>query len=59
MTHGRFPTTSNRTRAETIAKANTRRTFDGNLVARVVEISTGMFAVLVDKNGKPFGAAAL
>lgn len=55
----RFPTTTNRNRAEQVAKSNTRPTFDGKLVARVVEVSAGLFAVLVDKNGKPFGAAAL
>ena len=58
-TTARFPTTADRARAEVIAKANTRPTFDGKLVARVVEVSTGLFAVLVDKNGAPFGAAAL
>ena len=55
----RYPTTTNRNRAESIAKANTRPTLDGKLVARVVAISSGVFAVLVDKNGKPFGAASL
>ena len=58
-TAARFPTTTNRNRAEQVAKSNTRPTFDGKLVARVVEVSVGVFAVLVDKNGKPFGAASV
>lgn len=56
---GRLPTTTNRSRAEEYAKLNTRKTIDGKLVARVVEVSAGIFAVLVDKNGKPFGAVSL
>lgn len=55
----RYPATSNRARAEEYAKLNTRKTMDGKLVARVVETSPGMFSVLVDKNGQPFGAVAL
>ena len=58
-TAARFPTTTSRKRADEYAKLNTRKTFDGKLVARVVEVSNGLFAVLIDKNGKPFGAAAL
>ena len=56
---GTFPTTTSRNRADAVAKGYTRPTFDGHLVARVHEVSTGVFAVLVDKNGSPFGAAPL
>jgi hypothetical protein len=63
QTTARFPTTSSRTRADEVAKLNTRPTYNGRLVARVEEIAPGQFAVLVDhvagKVRKPFGAAAL
>jgi hypothetical protein len=59
----RIPTTTNRARADEYAKLNTRKTFDGRLVARVEEISTGVFAVLVDhvagKVRTPRGVVAL
>lgn len=55
----RFPGTRNRVRAEEYAKLNTRKTFDGKLVARVVETAPGFFSVFIDKNGKPFGTVSL
>lgn len=55
----RFPSTANRARAEEYAKLNTRKTFDGSLVARVVETSPGLFSVFVDKNGVAFGTVSL
>lgn len=50
-----FPTTANRARAEEYAKLNTRKSIVGKLVAHVVEVSEGRFAVLIDCDGKPYG----
>lgn len=55
----RFPQTANKARAEQIAKANTRKSIVGKLVGRVVETSPGMFSVLIDCDGKPYGAASV
>jgi hypothetical protein len=54
-----FPTTTDRTRAQDIAKLNTRKSIVGKLVGRVEEVSPGRFAVLVDCDGKPYGAASV
>ena len=56
---GRLPTTTNRTRAEQVAKASTRKSIVGKLVGRVEEVSPGHFAVLVDCDGRPYGSAPL
>lgn len=55
----RLPTTTNRTRADEIAKLSTRKSIVGKLVGRVEEIAPGQFAVLVTCDGKPYGAAPL
>lgn len=59
----RIPTTTSRKRADEYAKLNTRKTYDGRIVARVEEISAGVFAVLVDhvagKVRTPRGAVML
>jgi hypothetical protein len=55
----RLPSTTSRARADEYARLNTRKTFDGKLVARVVEIEPGRFSVFVDKNGQPFGTVPL
>ena len=56
---GRLPTTTNRNRADEIAKLNTRKSIVGSLVGRVEEVSPGMFAVLVTCDGRPYGAVSV
>lgn len=58
-TKARFPFTTNKVRAEEVAKLNTRKSIVGNLVGRVVEFEPGKFAVLIDCDGKPYGAASV
>lgn len=56
----RLPTTKNRARAEDYARMNTRKGPNGEKrVGRVVEVSPGEFAVLIDVDGKPAGAVPL
>jgi len=54
-----FPQTTNKARAEEIAKLNTRKSIVGKLVGRVVETAPCMFSVLIDCDGKPYGAASV
>jgi len=59
MTHGRFPTTTSKARAEEVAALSTRKSIVGNLVGRVHEVTPGNFAVLVDCDGAPYGSASV
>ena len=58
-TKAKFPATANKAHAEEIAKLNTRKSIVGKLVGRVVETAPGMFSVLIDCDGNPYGAASV